>query len=194
MCASCFIQVSGIAQKKKVVNTNKTVSELPVFPPEKSIAVDGSNLSHHYYLACGEEGARAMTQDIESLQQISCSLNDLDDRCRIRSIIVFGGFNPPPPHRRIVGDLAYLEVTLPNNEGLVHVTATPYGFYINRSNYSGNGDAESSSPNNFHFDPRPALKPCFSHELLDCLLQRSEVLRTVWVSWNSYRWKDASAF
>lgn len=38
-----------------------------------------------------------------------------------------------PSHGRLHGDLAYLEVTLPDVKATLHVTATPLGFYGNRT-------------------------------------------------------------
>jgi len=68
--------------------------------------------------------------------------------------------------------LAYVQVNLPAGEGVVHITAIPTGFYINRSSSSGGGVVT--------FDPSPAAQPCFSHEILDCLLQKSSSLRIAW--------------
>jgi protein TIF31 len=52
------------------------------------------------------------------------------------------------------------------------VTAIPTGFYVNQS---------ITEPPNVKFDPSPDPDaPCFSHSLLDCLLQANESLRTAW--------------
>lgn len=45
--------------------------------------------------------------------------------------VVLSGWNPPPASRRFVGDLLYVEVrTL--DDTLLHITASPNGFYLNK--------------------------------------------------------------
>lgn len=101
-------------------------------------------------------------------------LNELEDRTRVSCQIHYSGFHPPPPSRRLMGDLAYLEVTLPGeNEDKVFITAVPTGFYVNNSSMNKNGT--------YYFDPSPSSKPCYAHALLDCLLQKSESLRVAWL-------------
>jgi protein TIF31 len=114
-----------------------------------------------------EEGNTAEQLVKELLPQ----LNALEERTRVQCFIRFSGFHPPPQFRRLMGDLAYLEVTLPGGGETVHITATPMGFFVNRSS-SINGAYKS--------DPRPAPKSCFSHELLDCLLQYSSSVVDAW--------------
>ena len=53
------------------------------------------------------------------------------------------------------------------DEGAFHVTSTPKGFYVNKSNRS-------------LFDPTPAKNPHFSHELFQTLLSASSSLRNTW--------------
>ncbi|CAM9406141.1 unnamed protein product, partial [Choristocarpus tenellus] len=73
--------------------------------------------------------------------------------------VAISSWNPPPPQRSMVGDLLYLEVfTL--DKALIHVTCTPEGFYVNRTNHDV-------------FDPTPADNACWAHELLCCLLAYS---------------------
>ena len=80
------------------------------------------------------------------------------------------GYHSPPSHRRILGDLAYIECLIPG-QPTIHITAIPLGFYVNKTT-TGNGTM---------FDPTPsASEPCYSHSLLDCLLQKSKVLRESW--------------
>lgn len=98
-------------------------------------------------------------------------LNELEEKTRVQCTVRFSGFHPPPPSRRLMGDLAYLEVMPPGATETIYITAIPTGFYVNRSTSAGN---------TFKFDPAPAVQPCFSHELLDCLLQCSESLRQSW--------------
>mmetsp|Transcript_4988 Transcript_4988/g.10540 ORF Transcript_4988/g.10540 Transcript_4988/m.10540 type:complete len:1600 (+) Transcript_4988:272-5071(+) len=185
------------------------LSKMPNFPLESTITVDGSNLADYFYLACGEEddldavrgrerkasvakasasregrsadsNAAAAGEDAaaeaEAGRNAARRMVELESHCRVRCKIKFGGFHPPPAHRRIHGDLAYLEVTLPGaSEDVVHVTAVPAGFYVNKTTIAPDGYSEP-----YVFDPRPADNACYSHELLDCLLQYSKSLRSAW--------------
>ncbi len=94
-------------------------------------------------------------------------LHQLNSTTNITCSIRFSGYHAPPAHRRIIGDLAYFEAALPGGSN-VHITAFSLGFYINRSSSS-------------KFDPTPAKDPCYSHSLLDCLLQKSKQLRSSWL-------------
>ena len=95
-------------------------------------------------------------------------LNELEEKTRIKCSIRYSGFHPPPSQRRLMGDLAYLEVSMPDG-GVTHVTVIPTGFYVSRT-----------STILSKFDPSPAPNPCFSHELLDCLIQASDSFRLAW--------------
>ena len=109
----------------------------------------------------------------ESLRTTIRNLNELEEKTRVKCVIRYSGFHPPPPSRRLMGDLCYLEVTPPDypDQPILNITAVPTGFYVNRS----------TIVNGVHkFDPSPAAKPCFSHELLDCLLQASPSVRSAW--------------
>lgn len=119
----------------------------------------------------GGENDNEVTTTEQSVKELLPQLNALEEKTRVQCFIRFSGFHPPPQFRRLVGDLAYLEVTLPGGGETVHVTATPIGFFVNRS---------SSIHGAYKFDPSPARKPCFSHELLDCLLQFSPNLVDTW--------------
>jgi protein TIF31 len=173
--------------------------KIPEFSLSKPVSVDGRNLKDFFYLACGEE-ERLKFKDGEDMadyinlqkkkqtdeaaddnskddakivmaesQSVEERWNEIDDLCRVNCSISYCGFNPPPPHRRLLGDLAYLEVQFPADDEKVYVTAIPAGFYINTSTIET-------------FNPAPASQACFSHELLDCLLQKSNSLRYAWVS------------
>ena len=85
----------------------------------------------------------------------------------IRSIF-YSGWNPPPPPRKLRGDLFYLEVhfAVPNAPAL-HITAQSHGFYINKSSTS-------------IFDPSPASNANFSHELLETLIASSPAISNSW--------------
>jgi protein TIF31 len=173
---------------------------VPVFPLNEPVELNGENLEDFYYLACGEEerlaivkGKDYLSQSIDANQKnkgdgkvanknsvgsishkLGKHLVQLSKKCRVDCTIAFGGFNPPPANRRMLGDLAYVQVNLPAGEGVVHITAIPTGFYVNRSS--------SPSGGAITFDPSPAAQPCFSHEILDCLLLKSSSLRIAWVS------------
>ena len=104
------------------------------------------------------------------IRELIPKLNAVEEKTRVPLTIKYGGFHPPPSHRKLMGDIAYLEVMLPETMEPIHITAIRTGFYVNRS---------SSGPTP-KFDPSPAALPCFSHELLDCLLQCSDWLRNSW--------------
>jgi len=184
-----------VKSRKKDADSQQTDVILPGFTLNQSIAIDGTNLQDFFYLACGEEeqlnfinGVKMNDEETEEgdssknhtnsknneqnalrlAKDEALKLNELERRCCIKCPIAYSAFNPPPSSRRLHGDLAYLEVTLPDNEGVVHVTAIPLGFYINRT-------TERS------FDPSPAIQPCFSHALLDCILLKSDALRAAWI-------------
>lgn len=106
-----------------------------------------------------------------SIKELIPQLNVLEEKIRVSCSIKFSGFHPPPSFRRLMGDLAYFEVCLPDGD-IVHVTGTSMGFFVNRSKSTGD---------NKLFDPSPATKACYSHELLDCLLQYSEAMQESWV-------------
>ena len=108
----------------------------------------------------------------EVIREIIPRLNALEETARIKCSIRFSGFHPPPMARKIIGDLAYLEVNCPGEKDPIHITAVPTGFYVSRSS-STNGD--------YKFDPSPAAKHCFSHELLDCLIMASASFRKAWI-------------
>lgn len=56
-----------------------------------------------------------------------------------------------------------------SSDGTFHVTCNSKGFYVNRSNRT-------------HFDPSPASKHCFSHELFETLMLYCPSLHTAWIS------------
>ena len=72
----------------------------------------------------------------------------------------FSAWNPPPPERTMMGDLAYLEVCTTGEPELVYnITATASGFFINATR-------------NDKFNPEPSHYACTSATLLE-LLQRA---------------------
>jgi protein TIF31 len=104
------------------------------------------------------------------MKQIIPRLNEIEEKTRVVCNICYSGFHPPPQYRQFIGDLAYLEVTLPDGD-LVSISATSLGFYVNRS---------TLTKGYYKFNPSPAATPCFSHELLDCLLLHSKSFCDSW--------------
>mmetsp|Transcript_13505 Transcript_13505/g.37311 ORF Transcript_13505/g.37311 Transcript_13505/m.37311 type:complete len:1224 (-) Transcript_13505:163-3834(-) len=102
-------------------------------------------------------------------------LNQLESAVNVPVTIQYSGFHPPPPSRRMMGDLAYIDVTIHGDDGALKecivVTACTHGFYVNRNSCVG------QTPT---FDPSPALKSSFAHTLLDCLLQASSTFADKW--------------
>ena len=197
-------------QKQKKDAPSAPPKDMPVFPAEKALSPDVNSLKQFFYYACGEDPslylddsddtkketvgsskskkkgkkknpktALAVSGDktnVETepkhqlIKRIIPELNAIEERTRVPFDALFSGFHPPPQYRQFMGDLAYLEVTLPDGE-LVSISATPIGFFVNRSSLT-RGD--------YKFDPSPAEKPCYSHELLDCLLQYSKSFSEAW--------------
>nr|VDD11346.1 unnamed protein product [Brassica rapa] len=95
------------------------------------------------------------------MEDVPASLNKLvsspSEEIKCAESIVFSSFNPPPSHRRLVGDLIYLDVvTLEGNKYCI--TGTTKAFYVNSS--SGN-----------ILDPKPS-KSGFETATLIGLLQK----------------------
>ncbi|KAG2325857.1 hypothetical protein Bca52824_008585 [Brassica carinata] len=95
------------------------------------------------------------------MQDVPASLDKLiispSEEIKCVESIVFSSFNPPPSHRRLVGDLLYLDVvTLEGNKYCI--TGTTKAFYVNSS--SGN-----------ILDPKPS-KSGFETATLIGLLQK----------------------
>lgn len=179
---------------------------LPLITIDEQFLVDGTNLIDFYNLACGEEedlvqlystckelAETLPNKDSRSLAKYLEEMAKLDAQCKVNWRIQFSGFHPPPPHRKMLGDLAYLEVlpplsTLSVNSSnhfsddevgaapanhTLHITATSSGFYVNKTS--------SYSQGKMLFDPSPSEIHCYSHSLLDCILLRSENFRKAWV-------------
>jgi len=114
----------------------------------------------------GAAGAHVMKGN-PSFVEAERSLYELNEATCIQCTVRHSGYHPPPANRRTLGDLAYIECILPGGS-TVHITAFPRGFYVNRSTSSS-------------FNPAPAKEACYSHALLDCLLQHSKSLREAWL-------------
>ena len=101
----------------------------------------------------GEVDTASLPQSILSRLGVNTDVQ-LPSDC-IKSICE-SGWSPPSPARRMQGDLIYVEVTTAS-EGILQITATAQGFFVNMSSRN-------------HFDPRPSSKnPSFDHSLLGCL-------------------------
>ncbi len=189
---------NGKEEPPKEKDPKKPQKDMPVFDPETSLSPDINDLKKFFYHACGEDPSLYLGNKRESvsksakkkgkkkkapengeeeqeskqqlLKRIIPQLNEIEEQTRVSCDIRFSGFHPPPQHRQFMGDLAYLEVTLPDGD-LVSISATPIGFYVNRSSLK-RGDLK--------FDPSPAETPCFSHELLDCLMLYSKSFSEAW--------------
>jgi hypothetical protein len=80
--------------------------------------------------------------------------------------VSYSGWNPPPFSRSTAGDLCYFEVRTASNS-VIHITAIAGGFYVNNSTLN-------------HFDPSPADKAHFSHELLYTLVGANSPFSQQW--------------
>ncbi|CAJ1907402.1 unnamed protein product [Cylindrotheca closterium] len=178
--------------------------KLPTYPNVGSTIVNSKDLKNFYYHACGEnpdlyladvskltpqfengskkkkgkkgkgqaqngneKEAEEEVQVEREMREIIPKLNRLEETTKLDCSIRFSAFHPPPRSRKMLGDLAYLEVKPPGESNSIHITAIPTGFYVNKSTDT-------------KFDPSPAPKAFFSHELLDCLLQASSSFFTAW--------------
>ena len=83
--------------------------------------------------------------------------------------LTFSGWNPPPPPRRLMGDLFYVFATTLEGAEL-HITATSAGFYVNMSR----GDTA--------FNPTPAHTPHRAYSLVDLLSSASPKFRKNWAA------------
>jgi hypothetical protein len=191
-------------------DAEKKKANLPAYPSGKSIVVDSRALKDFYYLVCGEDPSLYLDEPTklnsakqengskkkkdnkvkvngqndekekeeskieEKVRGMITQLNQLEEKTRVKCSMRLSGFHPPPRSRRLMGDLAYLEVVPPGESEPIFITAIPAGFYVNRSKSSGRGQVK--------FDPSPAAEPCFSHELLDCLLQASKSFLDAWTN------------
>lgn len=86
----------------------------------------------------------------------------LDNPVCLKSIS-HSGWNPPPPERRMLGDLLYLDIETLEGETF-YVTSNVTGFYVNKSRKDC-------------FDPTPSARPCHSPHLLGLLKQLSVQFR-----------------
>lgn len=78
-------------------------------------------------------------------------------------VLTTSGWNPPPGHRKMHGDLLYLHVVTAEDRHL-HVTACARGFYVNQSTCE-------------EFNPRPASPGHLCHSLIELLGQVSPIFK-----------------
>ena len=99
----------------------------------------------------------------------NCSTSFQDELYKLSDCVKgvsLSGWNPPPGCRRVQGDLFYVEVVTAA-EGAFHVTATFGGFFVSKMTRS-------------NFDPSPAARSNFSHELHLTILGQSSSYRQSW--------------
>ena len=182
-------------EEEEVESTKKSEQTNQMLMLPEYQMVTGDKLGNYFYLACGEDPSLyhgkedlevralkkkkkgkngndevAVVAEEKEIREKLPIWNQCDEKCWIECEIGYSGFHPPPSSRKLTGDIAYFELVMPNVP-VVHVTATRAGFYVNRS-VTGKGSPE--------FNPSPADKPCFSHTLLDCLLQASVPFQVAW--------------
>ena len=74
-------------------------------------------------------------------------------------VLTTSGWNPPPGHRRMHGDLLYVFVVTLEDKRF-HITASTRGFFVNQTTEE-------------EFNPRPAPSNYLSHSLIELLNQIS---------------------
>lgn len=182
-------------EKSALVHANR-FQDLLLFPPRvKAIVLDGEKENadadpasdsadvNEEAIAANKEKARSKLPSEKDFLNESVNLKKLYDStlysvgnpddndkevCLGDTVlnVSYSGWNPPPFSRSAAGDLCYLEVRLASNS-VIHVTAIAQGFYVNRCTLN-------------HFDPAPAERPCFSHELVYLLAAVSPSFREQW--------------
>jgi protein TIF31 len=100
--------------------------------------------------------------------------------------VAYSGWNPPPPQRKLMGDLFYLEVVLADNSA-INITCTASGFYVNRcqSPHSKRATAKisiddmvseiegASNASGAVFNPLPKKPFEYAHSLVELLRKTS---------------------
>jgi protein TIF31 len=147
-------------KKKNNNETAETAASSTATPSIQSIIDEKVSLNDFYQKNIGVFGSPNF-----SCVQGGGQTAKVPSQC-IRSISL-SGWNPPPPYRKLQGDLVYIEVV--SDDALFQVTGTASGFYVNKSTKGA-------------FDPTPADSAHFSHELLFTLLSYSPSLRSSWES------------
>lgn len=78
-------------------------------------------------------------------------------------VLTFSGWNPPPSHRKMTGDLLYIYVVTMEDKRY-HVTASPHGFYLSQSTLD-------------EFNPKPVQPKHVYHSLVELLNQISPIFK-----------------
>eukprot|EP00804_Cyclotella_cryptica_P028072 CCRYP_017280-RB/>CCRYP_017280-RB protein AED:0.02 eAED:0.02 QI:1062/1/1/1/1/1/4/164/1406 len=149
------------SKKKKAKNTKKKAKN-----NHGNGADNNRNSKNKGANGAAPSASTPTSNPIFSLAETEQLLHSLNNQTIIDLTIRLSGYHSPPPHRRILGDLAYIEAIMPGS-ATIHITAFSLGFYVNKTNATG-------------FDPTPAAEPYYSHSLLDCLLLKSKSLREAW--------------
>eukprot|EP01064_Diplonema_japonicum_P031599 TRINITY_DN570_c0_g1_i2.p1 TRINITY_DN570_c0_g1~~TRINITY_DN570_c0_g1_i2.p1 ORF type:complete len:1111 (+),score=282.63 TRINITY_DN570_c0_g1_i2:55-3333(+) len=106
--------------------------------------------------ACAEDFTKPVTLDgfYEMMQQIPSVKHAISQSLSI----TWSGFNPPQRHRRLQGDLGYIDLQFQGG-ALYQVTCTPHGFFVNQTKTRS------------ELNPAPAAKPHHSETLLGLIFQ-----------------------
>lgn len=166
---------SNDSSSKNSNNPQQLINKpLPELKETEEVAVDMTNLGDFFYLAWGEDPMTASCNKKNKKKQgrkdETARWNELEETCQVKCTILPSGYHPPSTQRKMVGDIAYFDVTCPDG-AVVCVTACRMGFYVNGSKVP-----------NVLFNPAPATDHCYSHSLLDCLIQASDSFSNAWTA------------
>ena len=146
----------------------KRLNKLNQVAHDKGSSSSSSSLSEFFQHPAGFRSAAVDTSKLFPTSQTAPGL--ATDLANLKKVsVTYSGYNPPPSERALLGDLLYLEIRTPS-DGVVNVTSTPRGFYVNRTQ-SGK-----------LFDPSPAAASHFSHDLLGLLLSKCSRFSITWKS------------
>jgi protein TIF31 len=181
--------------------------ELPTFPNDKSIVIDGTNLQDFYYMACGEDS---------NLYHGKTESSALKTKKKKKKAVVNGSRKTQTPEPVVIVSevspeaLVKEKITRLNElEDICRVPCTIRysGFHPPPTSRRWIGDlaylevtppegktlhitaipmgfylnrSKSESGGRETFDPSPAVNSCFAHALLDCVLQASPSLSEAW--------------
>eukprot|EP01065_Artemidia_motanka_P004174 TRINITY_DN12001_c0_g1_i1.p1 TRINITY_DN12001_c0_g1~~TRINITY_DN12001_c0_g1_i1.p1 ORF type:complete len:1192 (+),score=372.92 TRINITY_DN12001_c0_g1_i1:71-3646(+) len=89
--------------------------------------------------------------------------------------IMWSGFNPPAPHRRMQGDIAYIDVTFAGQQQPQQITVTPAGFFLNQSRGRMELNPLPAKKSHFSetlFGTMCSMNPRFKQQCADLMLKR----------------------